>query len=327
VRRRAFITLLGGAAVAWPLAAGAQQPERVKRIGVLLAYRERDPEGQTNLATLRKSLHELGWTDGRNIQIDDRWAAGNAEQIRSYAVEFARMALDVIVGVSTPVLQALRQEIRSIPIVFIGISDPEGAGFVASLARPGGNTTGFANFEPSIGGKWLQLLKELVPPLAQVAVLRNPAAGAGFIRTIETVARPLGVEPVIFGTRDAGEIAHAIETLVGHPNSGLIVLPDPLFTAHRHVIIDLAGKHHLPAIYPFRLFAADGGLITYGVDLRDQFRRAGGYVDRILRGASPAQLPVQAPDKFELAINLRTAKTLGIEVPPHLQQVADEVIE
>src|SRR5262245_4366431 len=214
MQRREFIALLGGAAASpllWPRAARAQQGERVRRIGVLLGYDERDPEGQGNFATLRKTLHELGWADGRNIQIDDRWAAGDGGRMRSYAAEFARMAPDVVVGTSTPVLQALQQEIRSVPIVFVGVSDPEGVGFVASLARPGGNATGFANFEPSIGGKWLQLLKELVPSLARVAVLRNPAAGAGFIRTIETVAPPLGVESVTFGTRDAGEIAHAIQ--------------------------------------------------------------------------------------------------------------------
>ena len=237
------------------------------------------------------------------------------------------MAPDIVVAVSTPVLQAIQQEIRSIPIVFIGVSDPEGAGFVASLARPGGNATGFANFEPSIGGKWLQLLKELLPSLTRVAVLRNPGAGAGFVRTIDTVAPSLGVQPAAYGVRDAPEIVRAIETFAGQPNGGLIVLPDPIFSAHRRVIVDLAAKHRLPSVYPFRAFAADGGLVAYGVDLRDQFRRSADYVDRILRGASPAQLPVQAPDKFELTINLRTAKALGIEVPAHLQQVADEVIE
>jgi putative ABC transport system substrate-binding protein len=190
-----------------------------------------------------------------------------------------------------------------------------------------GNATGFANFEPSIGGKWLQLLKELVPPLTRVAVLRNPAAGAGFLRNIDIVAPSLAVEPVTLATRDASEIARAIDTFAVRPNSGLIVLPDPIFLAHRRLIIDLAARHRLPSVYPFRLFAADGGLVTYGVDVRDQFRRAAAYVDRILRGASPMQLPVQAPDKFELAINLRTARALGIEVPLHLQQLADEVIE
>src|SRR5262249_12655678 len=231
-----LITLLGAAAASpllWPRAARAQQGERVRRIGVLLGYDERDPEGQGNFATLRKTLHELGWADGRNIQIDDRWAAGDGGRMRSYAAEFARMAPDVVVGSSTPVLQALQQEIRSVPIVFVGVSDPEGVGFVASLARPGGNATGFANFEPSIGGKWLQLLKELVPPLTRVAVLRNPAAGAGFLRNIDIVAPSLGVEPVTLATRDASEIARAVDAFAVRPNSGLIVLPDPIFLAHR----------------------------------------------------------------------------------------------
>src|SRR6516165_7610441 len=324
--RRAFITSLGGAAAAWPLAARAQQGERMRRVGVLTGLTESDPGAKAWPAALEEGLQKLGWSQGRNLRIDYR-CAGDGERMRSYAVDFARMAPDIVVAVSTPVLQAIQQEIRSIPIVFIGVSDPEGAGFVASLARPGGNATGFANFEPSIGGKWLQLLKELLPSLTRVAVLRNPGAGAGFVRTIDTVAPSLGVQPAAYGVRDAPEIVRAIETFAGQPNGGLIVLPDPIFSAHRRVIVDLAAKHRLPSIYPFRAFAADGGLVAYGVDLRDQFRRSADYVDRILRGASPAQLPVQAPDKFELTINLRTAKALGIEVPAHLQQVADEVIE
>jgi len=327
VKRRKFITLLGGTAAVWPLAARAQQPERMRRVGVLTGLTESDPGARAWPAAFEEGLQKLGWSQGRNLRIDYRWAAGDGERMRSYAVDFARMAPDIVVAVSTPVLQAIQQEIRSIPIVFIGVSDPEGAGFVASLARPGGNATGFANFEPSIGGKWLQLLKELLPSLTRVAVLRNPGAGAGFVRTIDTVAPSLGVQPAAYGVRDAPEIVRAIETFAGQPNGGLIVLPDPIFSAHRRVIVDLAAKHRLPSVYPFRAFAADGGLVAYGVDLRDQFRRSADYVDRILRGASPAQLPVQAPDKFELTINLRTAKALGIEVPAHLQQVADEVIE
>jgi len=236
------------------------------------------------------------------------------------------MAPDVVLGVSTPVLQALRLQMQSIPIVFVGVSDPEGVGFVASLARPGGNTTGFANFEAEMGGKWLQSL-EVAPDVTRIAVFRNPAAGAGFLRTIEAVSPTIGIEPVVCGVRDAAEIVRAVDAFVGRPNGGLIVLPDPIFIAHRGLIIELAARHHLPAIYPFRIFATDGGLMVYGVDLSDQLRRAASYVDRILQGKKPSDLPVQAPTKFELVINMKTAKALGIDVPPTLLARADEVIE
>ena len=326
MKRREFILALGGA-TAWPLAARAQQGERMRRIGVLLPFGKNDPEGQDRFATFRQSLHELGWISGRNVEIVDRWTAGDAPQMQSYAVEFARMAPDVVLGVSTPVLQALRQQMQSIPIVFVGVSDPKGVGFVASLARPGGNTTGFANFEAEMGGKWLQSLMEVAPHVTRIAGFRNPAAGAGFVRTIEAVSPAIGVEPIVCGVRDAAEIVRAVDVFAGHPKGGLIVLPDPILIAHRGLIIELAAKHHLPAIYPLRIFATDGGLMVYGVDLHDQLRRAASYVDRILKGEKPSDLPVQAPSKFELVINLKTAKVLGLTIPPNLLARADEVIE
>jgi len=325
MRRREFITLIGGAA-AWPLVARAQQPERMRLIGVLLPYRDNDPEGHGRFDKFRQSLHQLGWIDGHNVRIDHRWA-GDDNAIRTYALELARIAPDVVVGASTPVLHALQQHMPSAPIVFVGVSDPEGVGFIASLARPGGNVTGFANFEAQTGGKWLQSLKDLVPRLDRVAVLRNPAAGDGFVRTIETVAPALGVEVIVAGVRDRAEILRAIDGFAGRPNGGLIVLPDPIFQAQRGVIINAAAKHQLPAVYPFRIFATDGGLMAYAVDPGDQLRRAASYVGRILKGEKPADLPVQAPTKYELAINLKTAKALGLEIPPSLLARADEVIE
>jgi putative ABC transport system substrate-binding protein len=333
VRRREFITLFGGAAaysvscsVSWPPAARAQQP---RRIGVLTPFNESDAEGRSRVSTFREALREAGWLEGRNIQIDYRWAGGDPDRIRAYAAEIVGLAPEAILCNSTPVLAALRKETQTIPIVFIGVSDPVGVGIVASMARPGGNLTGFANFEPEMGGKWLQELKAVAPGVRRVAFVlnRQNASWASLFRAIEAVAPAFGVDATAVDGRDAAEIERSITAFGGPPNGGLIVQPDGITSAQRQLIIDLAAKHGLPAIYPFRFFATDGGLMAYGVNAVDQFRRAAPYVDRILRGAKPADLPVQAPTKFELVINLKTARALGLNIPPMLLARADEIIE
>jgi putative ABC transport system substrate-binding protein len=329
LKRRDFITLLGGTAVAWPFAVRAQQPDRPRRVGVLTPVGENDQEGRSRVAAFRAGLRDLGWTEGGNLHVDYRWAAGDAGRIRAYATELVRLKPDVILANSTPVVAALRGETRSIPIVFSGVSDPIGIGLVESLARPGGHITGFANFEPSIGGKWLEVLKELATDVRRVVFLFNPR-NASWVRIFEEIKAAsslLDVEPIAAGVRDVAEIEKAIDGLAGQPNTGLIVQPDAITTARRQVIVDLVRKHRVPAVYPIRAFATDGGLMVYGVDIVDQFRRAASYVDRILKGTKPADLPVQAPSKFELVINLKTAKALGLEVPPALLARADEVIE
>ena len=328
-RRRQFITLLGGAAAAWPLAARAQQPDRVRRIGVVTPFNEGDLGVRSRVSAFQEALREAGWVEGRNIRLDYRWAAGDSDRIRGYAAEIVGLAPEAILGASTPVLAALRKETQTIPIVFTGVSDPVGVGFVASLARPGGNLTGFANFEPEMGGKWLQELKEVAPSVNRVAFIlnRQNASWASLFRAIEAVALAFGVTASAVDVRDATEIERAIATFGGQSNGGLIVQPDGITSAHRQLIIDLAAKHGLPAVYPFRFFAADGGLMAYGVSIVDQFRHAAGYVDRILRGAKPADLPVQAPNKFDLVVNLKTAKALGLDVPATVLARADEVIE
>jgi putative ABC transport system substrate-binding protein len=325
VRRRQFITLLGGAAV-WPLAARAQQP---RHIGVLTPFNERDPEVRSRVSAFQEALREAGWVEGRNIRIDYRWAAGDLDRIRAYAAEIVGLAPEAILGASTPVLAALRKETQTIPIVFTGVSDPVGVGFVASLARPGGNLTGFANFEPEMGGKWLQELKQVAPSVNRVAFIlnRQNASWASLFRAIEAVAPTFGLTASAIDVRDAIDIERAITAFGGQSNGGLILQPDGITSAHRQLIIDLAAKHGLPAVYPFRFFATDGGLMAYGVNVVDQFRRAASYIDRILRGAKPADLPVQAPTKFELVINLKTAKALGLKIPESLLARADEVIE
>jgi ABC-type uncharacterized transport system substrate-binding protein len=324
--RREFITLLGGTALAWPLAGHAQQPPR---IGVLTPFNDRDTEGQSRVSAFREALREAGWVDGRNIRIEYRWAAGDPDRIRAYAAEIVGLAPEAILANSTPVLAALRKETQTIPIVFIGVSDPVGVGFVASLARPGGNLTGFANFEPEMGGKWLQELKAVAPSVNRVAFIlnRQNASWASLFREIEAVAPTLGVDATAVEGRDAAEIERSITAFGGQSKGGLIVQPDGITSAHRQLIIDLAAKHSLPAVYPFRFFAVDGGLMAYGVNAVDQFRRAASYIDRILRGAKPAGLPVQAPTKFELVINLKTAKALGLKIPEAVLARADEVIE
>ena len=312
MRRREFIAICGGAAAGLPLAARAQQGGRMRRIGVIMGLAARDAEALLRVRAFVSSSRELGWVEGRNIQIDYRWAPGDAGVYRTHAAALVAAAPDAILAGGTPVLAAVREATRSIPIVFVGISDPDGTGVVASLSRPGGNITGFANFEPPIGGKWLQALKEMAPSVTRVAILRNPDALARFMPTIETVASSLGMEAVECRARNAVEIERALDGFAGQPNIGMIVLPDPVFTAPRRLIIELAAKHRIPAIYPFRYFADDGGLMTYGVDVPDQVRRATFYIDRILKGERPGDLPVQAPTKFELVINLRTAKALSL---------------
>ena len=329
MRRREFITLLGGAAAAWPLAARAQPRERMRRIGVLMNTAADDPEGRARLAAFLQELQQLGWTDGRNVRIDTRWGAGDAERFRRYAAELVALAPDVILAAGSPVMGALQQATRTVPIVFALVADPVGSGYVASLARPGSNATGFASTEFGISGKWLELLKEITPGVTRVAVLRDPtnALGIGQFAAIQSVAPSFGVELSPIDVRDAGEIERDITAFARSSNGGLIVPAGPLAALHRELIITLAARHRLLTVYPTRFFAAGGGLISYGPNTIDPFRGAAGYVDRILKGEKPADLPVQAPTKIELVINLRTAKALGLVMPPTLLARADEVIE
>jgi ABC-type uncharacterized transport system substrate-binding protein len=328
MKRREFITLAGGAA-AWPLAAHAQQGERVRRIGVLMNQAMDDPEGQARLAAFLQELQQLGWTDGRNLRIDFRWGAGDAERTRRYAAELVALAPDVILGSTSPAVAGLQQATSTVAIVFVQLADPVGAGFVASLARPGGNATGFTLFEYGISGKWLELLKDIAPRVTRAAVLRDPAiaAGSGQLGAIQSVAPSFGVELSPIGVRDAGEIERTVTTFARGSNGGLLVVGSPLAIVHRELIITLAARHKLPAVYSDRVFVTGGGLISYGPDRADQYRRAAGYVDRILKGEKPADLPVQSPTKYELVINLKTAKTLGLEIPQTVLARADEVIE
>jgi putative tryptophan/tyrosine transport system substrate-binding protein len=328
-RRRQFITLLGGAAAAWPLAARAQQPERMRRIGVLQSLAADDPEGQARLAAFAQGLQQSGWTIGRNVQIDTRWAAGDAERFRRYAAELVALAPDVILAVGAAAVGPLQQATRTVPIVFVNTSDPVGAGFVESLARPGGNATGFLLYEYGTSGKWLELLKEIAPRVTRVAVLRDSAlaAGIGQLGAIQAVAPSFGVELRPVDVRDAPETERAVAAFARASDGGLIVTGSTLALVHRDLIVTLAARHKLPAVYFQRVFVTSGGLISYAPDQIDQFRRAGGYVDRILKGEKPADLPVQAPTKLELVINLKTAKALGLDVPPTLLALADEVIE
>jgi putative ABC transport system substrate-binding protein len=327
LHRREFITLLG-AATAWPLAVRAQQPERVRRIGVLLGYGETDMETQARITALRRKLDELGWREGRNLRIDYRFVA-DAERMRAGAADLVGLAPDVIVASPGQVLLVLTKQTRTIPIVFANVPDPVGIGLVPSLAHPGGNITGFTSIEPTLAGKWLEALKEVAPYVTRTAVIYNPAnpAWRERLRVIQTVAPSLVAELNPVGVGNAAEIERALDGFAREPNGGLIVLPSLFMQAHRKTVIALAAKHRMPAIYPFRYFATDGGLISYGIDTLDQFRGAATYVDRILRGEKPADLPVQAPVKYELVINLKTAKALGLEVPPTLLARADEVIE
>jgi putative ABC transport system substrate-binding protein len=328
-RRRQFITLLGGAAAAWPLAASAQQGERVRRIGVLLGLSASDPESSRRLMAFRQGLQELGWTDGRNARIDARWVTGDADHFRQNAAELIALDPDVILAIGSTTLGPLQQTTRTVPIVFALVADPVGGGFVASLARPGGNATGFTLFEYSISGKWLQLLKEVAPRITRAAFLRDHASpsGIGQFAALQSAASSVGVEVSPANVRDADEIERSIATFARASNGGLIVTTTSVAIVHRELIIELAARHKLPAIYWDRFYVSGGGLISYGADTFDQCRRAAGYVDRILKGEKPADLPVQAATKYQLVINLETAKALGLEVPPTLLARADEVIE
>jgi putative ABC transport system substrate-binding protein len=329
MRRREFITLLGGAAAACPLAARAQQSDRMRRIGVLNGQAANDPDAQANIAAFLQGLQQLSWTDGRNVRIDHRWAAGNPADIRKYAAELVALAPDVILATGASPLGPLLQATRTVPIVFAIVPDPVGAGFVDSLSRPGGNTTGFMQAEYNLSGKWLELLKQIAPGVTRAAVLRDPAitAGIGQFAIIQSVAPAAGVEVSPVNVRDAAEIERAVTAFARTPNSGLILTASALSVVHRDLIVTLAARHKLPAVYYRRLFVIGGGLISYGADFLDQFRRAAGYVDRIFKGEKPADLPVQAPTKYELVINLKTAKTLGLEIPSSVLARADEVIE
>jgi ABC-type uncharacterized transport system substrate-binding protein len=329
MKRREFITLIGGAAVAWPLVASAQQPDRMRHIGVLMSLAADDPEGQARIAAFLQGLAQLGWTDGRNVRIDLRWGAGNADDIRKYAAELIALAPEVILASGGSVVGPLLQVTRTVPVVFALTPDPVGAGFVASLARPGGNATGFTQVEYGMSAKYLELLKEIAPGVTRAAVLRDPAIpqGIGQFAVILSVAPSLRVEVSPVEIRDAGEIERAVTPFARSSNGGLIVPGSGLATVHRELIITLAARHKLPAVYSARYFVTAGGLISYGEDTIDPHRSAAGYVDRILKGEKPADLPVQAPTKYELVINLKTAKVLGLTVPPTLLARADEVIE
>jgi putative ABC transport system substrate-binding protein len=329
MQRREFITLLSGAAAAWSVAARAQQGERMRRIGVLMPIATDDPEGQTRIAAFQQGLQQLGWTDGRNVRIETRWSRGNADDIRKYAAELATLSPDVILATGSNTMGPLLQATRAVPIVFVTVPDPVGAGFVDSLARPGGNATGFTAFEYGLSGKWLELLKEIAPGVTRAAVIRDPAitAGIGQFAAIQSVAPSVGVEVSPVNVRDAGEIERAITAFARSSNGGLIVTGSALAVVHRDLIVMLAARHKLPAVYWDRLLVTAGGLISYGPDIIDQYRRAAAYVDRILKGEKPSDMPVQAPTKYELVINLKTAKALGLTVPPTLLARADEVIE
>jgi putative ABC transport system substrate-binding protein len=329
LRRRRFITLLGGAA-AWPLAARAQQADRMRLIGVLMAYAESDPEGQAWVAAFRERLQKLGWAEGRNIRIATRWATPDVEAMQRFAKELVALQPDLILSQSTPTTAALLQHTRTIPIIFANIADPVGSGFVASFPRPGGNATGFVLFEPTMAGKWLELLKEIAPRVNRVAFLFNPATATYFeyyTNPFKAAAASFGVEAIAAPVHDRSELESAFAAQAREPNGSLIVLPDSFLNAHSVEITSLAARYRLPAVYPYRLYIKVGGLLSYGNDVFDNYRRAAGYVDRILKGEKPGELPVQAPVKFELVLNLKTAKDLGLTLPPSLLARADEVIE
>jgi putative tryptophan/tyrosine transport system substrate-binding protein len=330
MRRREFITLLGGAVVAWPLAARAQQAEQMRRIGVLMNTGADEPESQARLAAFMQGLQELGWAVGRNLRIDYRWSPGDLARLRKDGAELVALRPEVILAGVGPTTMALQQVTRTIPIVMAQGIDPVGNGYVDSLARPGGNTTGFIQFEYSLAGKWMELLKEVAPKTTRVGVLREPgvpAAAIGQWTMIQGVAQSLGAELKPIELRDANEIESAVSAFARSPNAGLIVVVSAASLTHRDLIITLAARHRLPTVYAYRVFVTHGGLITYSLDVASQYRRAAGYVDRILKGENPADLPVQSPTKYELVINLKTAKALGLDVPSSLLARADEVIE
>jgi putative tryptophan/tyrosine transport system substrate-binding protein len=328
--RREFMTLLcGGAVAASPLKVRAQQTDKMRRIGVLTAVASGDPDFRTNIAAFEQGMEQLGWSDGRNVRIDYRSSAGDAERTRTCATELVSLGPDVVFASGTASVEALAAATRSVPIVFVGVADPVGAGYVDSLSRPGGNITGFMLFEYDLSAKWLELLKQIAPNVTRAAVLRDPAitAGVGQFAVIQSVARSVGVEVSPVNVRDASEIERAITAFAGQSNGGLILTASALSLFHRDLIISLAARERLPAVYYRRGFVAAGGLVSYGPDIVDQYRRSAGYVDRILKGEKPAELPVQAPSKYELVINLKTAKVLGLELPASLLARASEVME
>jgi putative ABC transport system substrate-binding protein len=330
MRRREFITLLGGAATAWPIAARAQQqPERMRRIGVLMPAAADDLDAQDRVAAFLRGLQHLGWTDGRNVRIDYRWSKPDADAMRKNAAELVALAPDVILANGSAPMGPLLQATRAVPIVFAAVADPVGSGYVNSLARPGGNATGFVLYEFGLSNKWLELLKEVASRVTRVAVIRDASvsAGIGQFAAIQSVAPSFGVELTAVNVNEATEIEHAVSDFASVPNGGLIVTGSALALTHRNLIVTLAARHRLPAVYPRRVFVTDGGMISYGPDLMQHFRQAAGYVDRILKGEKPADLPVQTPTRYETVVNLRTANTLGITMPPSVLARADEVIE
>jgi putative ABC transport system substrate-binding protein len=332
VARRKFIAALGGTAFAWPLAARAQQPKRVRRIGVLMSRAADDPEGRAQLGAFVQGLQEAGWADGRNVEIAARWAAGDAGQYRKYAAELVALEPDVLLAVSTPAVTALQQASRTVPIVFVGVSNPIGSGFVESFSRPGGNITGFTNLEATIGGKWLGLLKEIAPSIKHASMLFNPetanagASGGVYLQSIEAAAHVLSIELIASPVHNPADIDDVFAGIAKSPDGGLIVMPNAFIFKNRERIVAQAARFQIPTVYPLVMFVKAGGLLSYGVDALDGFRRAPPYVDRILKGEKPANLPVQAPTKFELVINLKTAKELGLTVPQSLFTTA-EIIE
>jgi putative tryptophan/tyrosine transport system substrate-binding protein len=328
MRRREFISFLGGAAVAWPFVARARERSSKKRVGVLMNLAAEDPVGQSRLAAFLQALRQLGWTDGDNIQIDVRWPGSDRERARKYATELVALSPDVILAVTSLMVAAVQQATRNVPIVFVTVVDPVGAGMVASLARPGGNTTGFIAFEYALAAKWLQLLKEIAPRVTRAAVLRDSsvAAGIGQFAAIQTVGS-VGMELTAIEVRDADEIEHGVASFARGQNGGLIVTASQFGGNHPDIVTASAERHKLPAVYPFRYYVTAGGLISYGPETLNDYRQAASYVDRILKGETPADLPVQAPTKYELVINLKTAKALGLTVPDKLISTADEVIE
>jgi putative tryptophan/tyrosine transport system substrate-binding protein len=330
MRRRDFIALLGGATAAWPLAAHAQQPEAVRRIGVLMGFAENDREGQTFVAAFREGLQKLGWVEGRNIRIDYRWTGLDKELIQRFAKELVALQPDLILTQSTPATAELLQQTRTIPIVFALLADPIGSGFVASFPQPGGNITGFVTMEPTVAGKWLELLKEIAPRTARVAMLFNPATAPYaeyWLNPFKAAAASFAVQAIVAPVHGTSELESVVAAQAHEPNGGLIVMPDTFTTEHRSEITSLADRYRLPAVYPYRVFAESGGLLSYGDDLTDNFRRAASYVDRILKGEKPAELPVQAPVKFDLSINLRAARALGIAISPSMIARADQVLD
>jgi putative ABC transport system substrate-binding protein len=330
MRRREFFVILGGAAAAWPLPARAQQPDRMRRIGVLMAYAENDPEGQTWVAAFHGGLEKLGWTEGRNVQIDIRWGAANVESMQRFAKELVALQPDLILAQNTPTTKALLQQTRTIPIIFWEHFRSGGQRLRRVFPRPGGSVTGFSAVEPTTAAKWLELLKEVAPHVVRVAFLFNPVTAPNFeyyLNPIKAAAASVALAAVAAPVHDLPELESAVAAQAREPNGGLVVMPEPSMNHHRAEVISLAARYRLPAIYPYRVYTELGGLLSYGIDPPDNFRRAASYADRILKGAKPSELPVQAPVKFELVINLKTAKTLGLDVPLHLRQHADVVIE